>query len=440
MLSALQSPRLRRIVLAYTVNRLGTWFGYVALSVAVFDHTHSALAVAALLIAAQVLPAIAGPAVIARIEASSRRGRLSGLYLLETLTTVALALLLGHFWLPAVLVLVLVDGAAALAASALLRAEAARAAREHFIELAGDLVNEEGAQEAERKANAALNIAFSATFVLGPAIAGALVASAGASAALYIDAASFLICGLMLLDLRPHVEEPDASSVRERLGAAWRHIQSVPALRRLLIAEAVALVFFQFSAPIEVAYAKATLNAGDRGYGLLLGAWGIGVVIGSLVFARNVNRSLKVLLTTGTLAVGLAYLGFAAAPTLLVACLIAVIGGLGNGVQWASLISAVQRLTPQSLHGRLMGAVESLSWSCPALGLLLGGGLTALISPRAAFLVAGVGAVATTGAFLRLKLESSAASAAEPDVPVTVVESATLTLRPAAQREPSSLS
>jgi len=47
--SPLSSPRLRRIVAAYTVNRLGTWFGFVALSVAVFDHTHSAAAVAALL-------------------------------------------------------------------------------------------------------------------------------------------------------------------------------------------------------------------------------------------------------------------------------------------------------------------------------------------------------------------------------------------------------
>ena len=49
--------RLRRILAAYTVNRLGTWFGLVALLVAVFDHTHSALAVAALLFAGQALPA-----------------------------------------------------------------------------------------------------------------------------------------------------------------------------------------------------------------------------------------------------------------------------------------------------------------------------------------------------------------------------------------------
>ena len=52
MRAALTSRRLRRIIAAYTVNRLGTWFGFVALSVAVFDHTHSALAVAALWFAA----------------------------------------------------------------------------------------------------------------------------------------------------------------------------------------------------------------------------------------------------------------------------------------------------------------------------------------------------------------------------------------------------
>ena len=49
MPSPLKSSRLRRILVAYTVNRLGSWVGLVALSLAVFDHTHSALAVAALL-------------------------------------------------------------------------------------------------------------------------------------------------------------------------------------------------------------------------------------------------------------------------------------------------------------------------------------------------------------------------------------------------------
>jgi hypothetical protein len=405
--SPLQSPQLRRIIAAYTVNRLGTWFGFVALSVAVFDHTHSAVAVAALLVSAQVLPAFVAPALIARVESSPRRGELSGLYIFEAAATAGLAILIWHFWLPAVLVLVALDGTAALAASALLRTEAARAARKHVEAQSsaglfeGDGLSEQ-AQQAERKANAALNVAFSGTFMLGPALGGIAVATAGAAAALLIDAGTFLACGAMLLDLFPHVEEAAGASVRARLQAAWEHIGETPMLRTVLIAEALALVFFESGAPIEVAYAKATLHAGDRGYGLLLATWGVGVVAGSVVFARAIRRPLAVMLSAGTLAVGLAYVGFAAAPSLAVACASALLGGIGNGVQWASLISAVQRLTPQRLQGRMMGAVESIGALAPAIGLSLGGALVALSSPRGAFLTTGLGAVATTAVFVRI--------------------------------------
>jgi MFS family permease len=401
--AALASHRLRRIVAAYTVNRLGTWFGFVALSVAVFDHTHSALAVAALLMAGQVIPAFLAPALIARVEASEHAGTLAGLYGVEALATVGLALLVMHFWLLAVLVLVAIDGSAALAANALLRAEAARAGREQIADGAdGEVERVEQVHEGERQANSAINVAFSATFTLGPAIAGAIVAGAGASSALWIDAGSFAICGAMLLDLRPYVQETGTASVRSRLQAAWRHIQAVPSLRMLLVIEAIALVFFEFAGPIEIAYAKATLHAGDRGYGLLLTAWGAGVVVGSLVFARSSGRRPGAMLTGGTLAIGLAYIGFAAAPSLGVASAAALVGGVGNGVQWASVVSAVQRLTPPRLQGRLMGALESISAISPAFGLAAGGALTVLLSPRGAFLIAGLGAAAAAAGFVRL--------------------------------------
>jgi Major Facilitator Superfamily len=424
--STLKSHRLRRIIGAYTVNRLGTWFGFVALSLAVFDHTHSAVAVAALLISGQALPAFAAPALAARVEASSRRGVLSGLYLFEGVLTTLLAVLLWHFWLPAILLLAALDGTAALAASALLRAETARAAREQ-AQIAWDQERgkdlESFTQAAERQANATLNIAFSATFMLGPAIAGAVVAAAGAPAALFIDAASFLICGGMLLDLSPHAEDAEGTSVLQRLRAAWQYVNEVPALRALLLAETIALVFFNSADPIEIAYAKVTLRAGDRGFGLLLGVWGVGVVLGSLVFARSPKRGLGAMLTGGTLAMGFAYIGFAVAPSLEVACVAAVIGGVGNGVEWASVISIVQRLTPPALHGRLMSAVESIGALSLALGLALGGALVALTSPRGAFLTVGIGATTMTFVFLMLVLKgidrptATAIQVAEPKAP-----------------------
>jgi predicted MFS family arabinose efflux permease len=416
--TTLESPQLRRILVAYTINRLGTWFGYVALSVAVFAHTHSALGVAALLVTGQALPAVLVPALVARVEASSRRSRLSALYAFETVATLALAGLLWHFWLPAILVLVALDGTAALAASALLRAEAARVAAIDAGEPAASASRapeerSDAAKDAERAANAALNIAFSSTFVMGPALAGLVVAAAGGPEALLIDAASFLICAGMLLGMSPHVEEAEGG-VRARLSVAWRHIREVPALRGLLVAESVALVFFAADASIEVPYAKATLHAGDRGYGLLLTVWGVGAAIGSLGFARSARRPIGVMLSAGTVAVGLAYVGFALAPSLGVACLAGVLGGAGNGVQWASLISAVQQLTPPHLHARMMGAVEAINALFPALGLILGGALTAASSTRTAFLVVGLGAVAMTVAFVRLALSSTLGQPRDP--------------------------
>lgn len=456
--SPLRSPRLRRIVAAYTINRLGTWFGFIALSLAVFDSTHSALAVAALLVVGQIIPALMTPALVARVEASARRGVLSGLYLFEALTTGALAaLLLLGFSLPGILLLVALDATAALAASALLRTEAARCAREwvHASSDGSDPVTEgllahtyagqagiglspgehslkdderaaadcgagastareARAVEAERSANAALNVGFAGTFVLGPVLAGLVVAAFGSPVALLIDSVSFAICGAMVIDLSPHVAEADSVAVRARVRAAWKHIVATPSLGALMLVESIALVFFASDGSIEVPYAKVTLHAGDRGYGLIVTMWGVGVVAGSVVFARAVRQPLGLILSAGALAVGFAYLGWAIAPTLAVACVAGVVGGLGNGVQWAAFISAVQRLTPADLHGRIMGAVESLGAIFPAAGLALGGALVALSEPRKAFLVVGLGAAFSTIGFVRLRLGSRAGETPEP--------------------------
>jgi MFS family permease len=407
---ALRSPRLRRIIIAYAVNRLGTWFGLLALVLAVFDHTHSALAVAALLFVGQALPALLVPAVVARVEASSRNHELTALYMFEAIVTTALAVLLWSFWLPGVLVLVALDGTAALAASALLRSEVARAAREATAEEgawepdrdASEIEDDAGAH-AERQANAALNIAFSTTFVLGPAIGGVVVAAAGAPTALFIDVGSFLLGAALLADLHPHVENAAGDTVRARLQAARDHIRSVPMLRQLFTAQFVALLFIESGAPIEVTFVKATLHGGDRGVGLLLTMWGAGAVLGSVLFARLVRWPLGPLLAAGTLGIGAAYLGLAAAPSLTLACVAGLVGGVGNGLQWPSMISAVQKLTPDPLQGRMMGAAESLGSMCIALGLPLGGALVALSSPRTAFIVVGTGAVLTTVAMAGLK-------------------------------------
>jgi MFS family permease len=154
---------------------------------------------------------------------------------------------------------------------------------------------------------------------------------------------------------------------------------------------------------------EQTLHTGPHGYGLLVTAWGVGVVAGSILFARAGEQRLGLMLTLGTFAVGAAYLGFAAAPSEAVAIVAAVVGGVGNGIQYAPVISSLQRLTPPALQGRVMGFLESVSAVCPAVGLMLGGVLVAISSPRTAFVVVGAGAVLTTLLFARVRPDRKSA-------------------------------
>jgi hypothetical protein len=423
-----KSSRLRRILLAYTVNELGTWFGYVALALGVYDHTHSAIATAGLFIARGLLPALLAPVLVARVERIGRRGLLAGLYAIEALLTLALAALLWRFSFPGVLIFVAIDGTVAVAATALVRASAARAAAATVDIQSVPPPSEDGssassgpAAEAQRQANAALNVAFMVSLLLGPAIGGVLVHWLGGPVALVFDALTFLLCALLMLGLRTQAEDGTDGSTVSRLRAAWQHLQAVPTLRVLLVTEAIAVVVFASVEPVEVVYVKSSLHMGDFGFGLLVAAWGFGAALGAIAFSRSVRRPLGPMLTGGALLVGLAYVGFAAAPALALACAAAVVGGAGNGIQWPSFISAVQQLTPPALHGRLMSMIGSLNALCPALGFAVGGTIAALASPRVAMLVAGLVAGCATLGFLRLRLgdlqpvvQESGAIATEP--------------------------
>ena len=62
-------------------------------------------------------------------------------------------------------------------------------------------------------------------------------------------------------------------------------------MRTLLIGQALALICFTVVVPIEVIYAKESLGTTSAGFGVLLCAWGAGIVLGSLLFVALKNRS-----------------------------------------------------------------------------------------------------------------------------------------------------
>ena len=373
----LRRPVFRRLAASYALNELGDWMGIVALSVLVFDRTGSAYATAGLFMGTRFLPALLAPWLVARAEKPAPRFALPVIYCGEAAAFGALAVLATHFSLAAVIAVATIDGALALTGRSLTRAVVAA-----LLEPAGEL----------RSGNAILNVAFTGGAALGPALAGVLVAGFGVQTALLLDAASFYLIAWILLTAGPLPRagaEPERSKGRLRGGIAY--IRERSPLRALLTAQSIAFIFFAAVIPIEVIYAKETLGAGDTGYGLLLASWGAGMVLGSVAFAILRRGSLARLLFASTLLVGAGYLGIAAAPTLALACGAAAFGGLGNGIQWVALVSAVQELTAQRMQARVMSVLESIGAAMPGVGFLLGGVIATALDPRAAYLVAGAG-------------------------------------------------
>jgi hypothetical protein len=379
-LAPLRVPGFKRLAFAYTVNEVGNWLGEIALAVLVFAETGSPLATAALFIGMQFLPGLLAQGVVARIEVFGTRVGLPLIYAAEGVTFVALAALAHDFLLAAILALATLDGALALAGRAFTRAAVAA-----LLTPSGQL----------RQGNALLNIGFTAAGALGPLTAGVVVAGLGVRTALLLDAASFLLVSVTLAGGRyiPSVKG-EREPWRARLVQGLSYVAGQPILRRLLIAQAAAFVFFAAVIPVEIVYVKETLGGGDSGYGALLASWGVGMVAGSLLFASARRASLQSLLLFSTLAVGASYLAMSAAGSLAVACVAATVGGAGNGVQWVSVISTIQGVTADRFQARVLGLLESIGSVMPGLGFVLGGVIAYLVQPRTSFLVAGIGVVA----------------------------------------------
>jgi MFS family permease len=367
-----------RLLASYTVNELGDSVGIVALAVLVYDRTQAVAPTAAFFIAAKFLPALLAPLITARLDQMAVRRSLPGIYLLEATVFAVLALIAsGDFFLWLVLVLALLDGALAITGRGVTRGAVAT-----VLQPAGLL----------KEGNALMNIGFAISSVGGAALAGLLIAQFDVATALLFDAASFLTIAIILALTRglprAHVEQ---EPFRQRFAAGMRFARHSPAVRLLLIGQAFALVLFTLVVPIEVIYAKESLGTSDAGFGILLASWGAGIVIGSLVYLLVKQRSPLGLIIVSTALIGAAYLGLASAETLLVACLISVVGGAGNGIQWISVVTTLQEVTPADYQARIVGLLESLGAAMPGVGYLVGGALVALGSPRTAYAVAGVG-------------------------------------------------
>jgi hypothetical protein len=376
----LRIPTYRRLLAAYTLNELAFMVGAVTLTLLIYRRTGSALGATAFFLCSQFVPGLLSPLLVARLDQLPLRPLLPALYWIEAVIFVVLAMLTGrYFTLSLVLALALLNGILALTARAL-----ARAATVTVTSAAGLL----------REGNAVVNAGFSLAFLIGPGIGGAVVAAGGTSQVLLGDAALFAVIGITLATSsglpRP---APRQGPARGRVRAALAYAGERPALRGVLLIQVFGILFFTISVPVEVVFVTHSLHGGAAGYGAMVSAWGAGAVAGAAVYARWRHLPSPHLIALGAGALGLGFVIMAAAPDLGVAIGGAAVAGVGNGIESVAGRTAVQELVDERWMALMMSLQETIFQSVPGIGILLGGTITALGSPRAAFAIAGAGSL-----------------------------------------------
>jgi predicted MFS family arabinose efflux permease len=150
------------------------------------------------------------------------------------------------------------------------------------------------------------------------------------------------------------------------------------------------LGLFAMDEPALLAYARDSLGSDVQGYALILVAWGSGMLLGGLAYARMLARSMVAVFGWGAALSAVGYVGLGVAPSLAVALLVALVGGAGNGVYWVALVTAVQESTGDGEQAQHAARLEGIATAAPALGVVVGGVVAEYISPRASLLIPGL--------------------------------------------------
>jgi MFS family permease len=243
-------------------------------------------------------------------------------------------------------------------------------------------------------ANALLTISSQASLVIGPAIAGLVVAGFGTGWAFAGDAACFAV-GLPLILWLPRVKPASSGTSAARgmggqIVAGFRYAWSDLGIRAVLLIIAA----FDFAANGAIGVGLPTLahgrfGAGAIGLGALFAAWGLGAVVGAAVAGIvAAPRRFGWFVVVGLGWIGLAVLVTGVVPSLLPAVALLTTAGVASGAINTYGVSWLQRRTEPSMQGRVMSLVMLASMGLVPIGYAAAGVL-AQASPTLLFVLAG---------------------------------------------------
>jgi MFS family permease len=235
--------------------------------------------------------------------------------------------------------------------------------------------------------------------IVGPAIAGLLIAGFGVVPCFAINALTFLamIVALWGMDPRGLHTEPVAPREPGAIRAGLRYVRATPELAvPLALMALVGTLGFNFQVVLPL-LAKFSFDGGAMTYGVLVSAMAVGSIAGALVNGAH-GRTGPGLIAAGALAFGILALLCGAAPTL--ALEIPVLAGLGAAsvIFAATINSTLQLAVSPEMRGRVMALYSVVFLGSTPIGGPLAGWLSQAYDPRVALLLAGVTGIAAAWA------------------------------------------
>ena len=242
--------------------------------------------------------------------------------------------------------------------------------------------------------NAATSTVESLGTLFGPLVAGVLVSAADAGVVFAVGSVTLFLGSLLLARVSVEGRDPlspaaDEVSTRDVLAAGFRAIVGAPRAR-LLVALIVAQTFIRGCLNVLIVVAAfRVLDAGAEAVGYMTAAIGVGGTIGAVGAMRLGGRRLAVSFGISLVFWGLPIVFIGPWPELALALLMLAVVGAANSVEDVAVFTLLQRLVPDQLLTRVLGAIWALAMGGVAIGSIAAPLLVEALGPRLALVAVG---------------------------------------------------
>jgi MFS family permease len=189
--------------------------------------------------------------------------------------------------------------------------------------------------------------------------------------------------------LPPFVRGPIAPPW-QHLVDGFRYVRRAAEIRTLLLMVGTSAICTMPAMVLMPVFADAVFHRGPRGLGFLMGAMGIGAVVGTLALARRTKTAgLTDVIFWGAVILGAAFIAFAASTSFWVALVVMTAAGFAVMRQNASANTLIQTLVPDDYRGRIMALYSMTVVGVGPFGSLAAGALAGRIGARWTLAVSG---------------------------------------------------